>query len=233
MNNQTLRDKIQKSDLPKCVVKHLITCIDKGRCHRWHDVMDTTFDGVISSAKNIIDRACIATGRDKESLFRDTDFDPRDLDPDRLDSAFAELRGINYLSNNGFKDIYLLRAQPGTRTADIVTKLDINTYALDVACASAGTPRNVNDLVDYIIGIYKVKDAQLQSTIESYNCTKSGLVFVINSYPALAFGYQPLFLKAAQKAHLELGANNNFHIVIVTGRVAFAGIDDVAHPAWR
>ena len=235
MNNQELREKILKSNLPKCVIKHLVSCIDNESCHKWHCAMDTHFDGVISSVNSIVDKACITTGRDKESLFRETDFDPKDLDPDRLDAAFAEIRVINYLSNEGFQNINLLRAQTGTLTADIVAHFGKNLYAIDVACASAGTLRNIDDLVAYMIGIYNVKKTQF------YNCTRSGLVFVINSYPALAFGYQPLFLKAVQKAHLEICTNNSFHIGVVTGRVAwveggnetFSGPDDVVHPTWR
>ena len=73
-----------------------------------------------------------------------------------------------------------------------------------------------------------------------YGCRKAGLLFVINSYLALALGYQPLYRAAARRAHHALELPPNHHIIVLTGRVTqvsggdgyFEGPDDTVFPPW-
>jgi len=233
--------RIRDCDLPTAIKNHLIRCIHKGKRHRWQDALEEDFDQVVTSTNTIVDAACRNTGRDRDSLLRDTDFDPNDLDPDRLDAAIAELRGINHLRKEGFKNIRLLRAQPGTRTADLVAERNDQKYALDIACSSAGAARGVDALAAYMLEVCRLKEKQLNNTKESAGCRYRGLVFVVNSEPALVFGHQLLYRRAARQAFETLGAPTDYFVVVVTGQVAhvaggevgsFEGPDDVVYPNW-
>jgi hypothetical protein len=81
-----------------------------------------------------------------------------------------------------------------------------------------------------------LKALQLASTKTAENCQSTGVVFVINSQPALVWGYQPLYRAAIQDAFRALGEPPDYHIAILTGRVActsgFTGFDDVVYPGW-
>jgi hypothetical protein len=199
-----LEKRIRASDLPKTIKDHLIRCIHEGKRHRWHGALEEDFDLVVTSTKTIVDAACRNTGRDRDSLLRDTDFDPNDLDPDRLDAAIGELRGINHLRHEGFQNIRLLRAQRGTRTADLVAERNGQKYALDVACSSAGAARAVDALAGYMLEVCRLKERQLNNTKETDRCKYRGLLFVVNSKPALVFGCQPLYRQAAKQVYETL-----------------------------
>lgn len=233
---QDIEGQLAISGLPRAIIDHLMLCISKRKLHRWHDALAADFDSVLTSTRQLIDRCCQITGRDQDSLIQDTDFDSKDLDADRLDAAIAELRGLVHLSNEGFFNVKLLRAQPGTRTADIVADRNSRRYALDIACSSANTARDVSSLARYMIHVCQSKAQQLASTKTAENCQSTGVVFVINSQPALVWGYQPLFRTAIQDALRALGEPLDYHITILTGRVAytagFEGPDDVVHPRW-
>jgi hypothetical protein len=150
---QNLAGRVAISGLPRAIVDHLTLCISNGKLHRWHDGLAADFDPVVRSTLLLIDRCCQITGRDQDSLIRDTDFDPKDLDASRLDAAIAELRGIVHLSNEGFFKVKLLRARPGSRTADIVADRTSRRYALDIACSSANASRDVSSLAGYMLGV--------------------------------------------------------------------------------
>lgn len=233
--------RIRNSDLPTAIKNHLIWCIHEGKRHRWHDALDEDFDYVVTATNTVVDTACDNTGRDRDSLLRDTDFDSNDLDSDRLDAAISELRGINHLRNEGFDHIRLLRAQPGTRTADLVVERGGQKYALDVACSSFGASRDVNALAEYMLGICRLKERQLNNTKEVAGCKYRGLVFVVNSERAVVWGYQPLYRQAAQQVYEALGAPTDYFVIVMTGRIAlvaggeadsFEGPDDVVYPNW-
>jgi hypothetical protein len=203
--------------------------------------LEENFDQVVTSTNTIVDSACRNTGRDRDSLLRDTDFDPNDLDPDRLDAAISELRGINHLWHEGFQNIRLLRAQPGTRTADLVAERDGQKYALDVACSSASATRAVDALAAYMLEVCLLKEKQLNNTKETCRCRYRGLLFVVNSDPALVFGYQPLYRQAARQVYEALGEPAGYFVFVVTGQIAlvaggetdsFQGPDNVVYPEW-
>ena len=240
-NTDPLEQRLDDSDLPLPIKRHLIRCIHEGKRHHWHVELEEDFVRVATSTNTVVDTACVNTGRDRDSLLRDTDFDPNDLDPDRLDAAIGELRGINHLRNEGFENIRLLHAQPGTRTADLVAERYNQKYALDVACSSTGVAREVDSLAEYMLGVCRLKKEQLDNTKESNACRYCGLIFVVNSRPAVDFGYQPLYRQAARQVYQALGTPTDYFIVIMTGRVAsvlgcetgsFAGPDDIVYPDW-
>ena len=236
-----LEMRVRDCDLPTAVKEHLIRCIHEGKRHRWHQELEENFDQVVTSTNTIVDSACRNTGRDRDTLLRDTDFDPNDLDPDRLDAAIGELRGINHLRNEGFDRIRLLRAQRGTRTADLVAERNGQKYALDVACSSAGAARGVDALAGYMLGVCRLKEKQLNNTKEVAGCRYRGLVFVVNSEPALSFGYQLLYRRAARQVYEALGVPADYFVAVMTGQIAFVaggeadsfeGPDDVVYPEW-
>jgi hypothetical protein len=241
MTDDKLRGRIQKSHLPDPVKQHLKLCIEAGKRHRWHDALEEDFETVVQKTLEVVNAACSNTRQNPDTLFRGADFDPSDLDPDRLDAAIAEFRAINHLAREGFQDIELLPAQPGTRTADIICTLRCKRYALDVACSSADAGRSVEMLAAYMLGVCERKERQLQDTKKARACDYAGVIFVVNSEPALVFGYQLLYRRAARQVYEALGSPHNYHIIVVTGREAavsggeggpFVGPDDIVYPDW-
>lgn len=241
MASASLEIQIEASTLPAAVKKHLLGCSRRGKPHRWHNALQRDFERVVQATLMILDTACSNTNRDRDSLLRDADFDPNDLDPDRLDAAIAELRGINHLANEGFSPINLLRAQPGTRTADLVAVRGGERYALDVACSSASACRSVESLAEYMCAICHLKADQLSNTMASAGCLYRGIVFVVNSQSAVELGYYLEYRRAAREVHEALGSPSDYFIVVLTGKYArvvggdvghFEGPHDVVYPPW-
>lgn len=241
MTDGKLQERIEKSHLPDPVKQHLRLSIEAGKRHRWHDALEDDFETVVQNTLEVVNAACTNTGQNPDSLFRGADFNPRNIDPDRLDAAIAEFRGINHLAREGFRNIELLPAQTDTRTADIVCARNGKRYALDVACSSAGADRPVEKLSTYMIGVCERKEEQLRNTRKASGCDYSGVVFVVNSELALVFGYQLLYRRAARQVYEALGSPRDYHVIVVTGQVAavaggqdgpFVGPDDIVYPDW-
>jgi hypothetical protein len=99
MIDNKLQDRIQKSPLLDPMKQHLKLCIEVGKRHRWHDALEEDLETVVQKTLEVVNAACSNTRQNPDSLFRGADFDPSDLDPDRLDAAIAEADGrISMLS---------------------------------------------------------------------------------------------------------------------------------------
>ena len=65
----------------------------------------------------LLTRTLTITELSPDDLLKRTDFDYRDTDPTRISSAFAEIRAINFLDEEGFVEIEPLQAK-SKRKAD-------------------------------------------------------------------------------------------------------------------
>lgn len=140
--------RLHVAGLPEAIVDHLVGCTQKAAYSRCLEAMRCQPDEVTAGVRRLIDEAAKITGLSNDELIGRTDFDPADLIHDRLDAAFAELRAVVWLRDEGFSDIRLVRGsqKKGQRRTDLLADRDGETYAFDVACSSAGAERRVPDL---------------------------------------------------------------------------------------
>jgi len=146
------------------------------------------------------------------------------------------------LRDEGSSNIRLVRGsqRKRERRTDLLADRGGETYAFDVACSSAGAERRVQDLRAFLGNRYVEKLSQLEGTRQEHACPAAGLILVLNSDPALTFGYQPKFREVLQQVHRDLGGPPALHLALVTGRTTtvdgagehFSGPDDVVWPAW-
>jgi hypothetical protein len=227
--------------LPDPFIRHLNDFYRSGKMHRWHGALAEDFEAVVNATNKLLSTASRITGLDQDGLIRATDFDARDLSPDRLDSAVAELRAVVHLDREGFKDIKLQRRQAGAKTPDVTATRNHVKYTLDVACASAETTRTLEDLDTYMRDVCIQKNPQFRGARANDPATRVGVIFVLNSDPALTFGYQPVFLAVVKQVIEALSHPQSYHIALLTGHVTtvigrgeyFEGPDDVVYPPWE
>ena len=89
-------------------------------------------DMVIPAVDSMFRTASRITGLDPDEILRRTDFHPNDVAPERIESAFAEVRTINFLDVEGFTDIEPLLAGQ-QKKADISARRGATSYAVEVA----------------------------------------------------------------------------------------------------
>ncbi len=207
-------------------------------------IKNSSFVDAINDSPNntwpAIDRmfnmASTATGKSSDQLIKLTGFNSIDLDPGRIDSAFAEIRTINYLNNQGFSNLQLIGASK-TKNADLIANFKNNKYAIEVACS----PWDINyrftieEMACWIVKkLYDDgKIIQLNNTAGKYKCDRKAFIGIINSAAAVALQTHIEFLSASKKAWDQLGKDNSLHIALVTGRMEMSiGPDDAVYPPW-
>jgi hypothetical protein len=180
--------------------------------------------------------ASLHTGLSPDELLRRTGFHVRDTDAVRVDTAFAELRTIGYLVDQGFEGIELLgpkdhqRADIRARLRDVGYVLEVATSICDAEHRDAG-----DDVVRWIVGRAKEgKLTQLNLTAEEFGGAVRAFVAVIDSKRLVALGSPNEFRGIALDAWCSLGEAPDLHVCVITGRITLGeGPDNSVWPPWR
>ena len=233
-----LGDTTSFPNIPRALVKHVEFCFRKGHQNRLTQMLrDQSPEVAERVAKNIdqmLSQAAKATHLTPDELLRRTDFVFRDPDPVRLDAAFAEIRAVIFLDNEGFADIQLLKAGQQKR-ADIVAKRKGCKYAIEVAHSIYDAPGrwSIEGLRDWLLGRYRGenKAAQLEATAGEHGCHRHVFIGVVNN-PS-PFLVHEEYCRAAGLVWNEAGRDPQLHFCFVTGQWAEGyGLDDCGFPDW-
>jgi hypothetical protein len=215
--------------LPDQLRRYAIRCVRRGNSSLFLEKLVENPERVLGTFARIFTEACEVVGTDSATLLRDTDFNSRDLDEDRLDAMLGELWTILFLRDEGFTNIRLLRRQ-GQPRADLVAEYQDERFAVEVACSSRRRYRYINHLTEYIVDRFQEKRDQLLNTARDEQCDIQMLVVV-----GLSEGWQLMtrydYLEALTAAHQELGSPPGVHLAIYTGRrEVVVGPDDCIFP---
>ncbi|MBI2336444.1 MAG: hypothetical protein HYU97_06745 [Deltaproteobacteria bacterium] len=242
MDYNKLKGRLGESDLPASIKEHLILGINKNKTSRWHEKLAEDnfkkFPQIIKETNERINMACDSTKLDAETLIKWTDFDPKDLDLNRLDSALGEIRAINFFYEKGFS-VSIQKRKKSSKSSDLIlTKdgqkiayIEVTTWMSDRMSEkdnNLSQPINDRPIYDYLSEKWKDKKDQVTS---AQNLKYYGIVFVINKISETAWRTRDDFYGFAKKLWEKIG-DEKLVIGIVTGWVnAFTGeSDDVLYP---
>ena len=222
--------------IPKQLPKYVEACISKGRTNRLCEAVKDHRIKVFENIDRAFQLASEATGLTPDKLLQKTDFNPRDMLSTRLDSAFAEIRTINFLKEEGFENIQLLNADERKR-ADISGVFWSKAFAVEVINSIFSADKRVEpyQLKEWLVRrvLSDKKLDQLVQTSKEVFAERTVLIGVIDTFPAVAYNTHNDCCEAAKLTWKELGSIDCFHVAFVTGSVAQGyGRDDCVFPHW-
>lgn len=231
-----LNDRARFPNIPSVLVRHLDECVKNGRLNRALQAVLAAPDRLVARVDRMFELAAGYTGLSADEIMRRTDFNYRDLDPNRVDSAFAEVRTINFFGEQRFEDITPIAAGPAKR-ADLSARRGRVGYAIEVATSifQARGREEPEELRDWLLSRYygDAKSSQLTNTASDLVDARRAFVGVVDSEDAVVFQVAPGFQRAVELAWHDSGSDATLHFVLVTGRTAVGyGPDDSFFPSW-
>jgi hypothetical protein len=220
--------------IPKILSAYVEQCAANNLNNRLVDAVRGKRTKVFENIDRMFRLASDATGLTPDDLLRKTDFNGRDMSPTRLDSAFAEIRTVNYLKEQGFCDINLLKAGKNKK-ADILAKFRGIEFAVEVANSIFSANKRVEpyQLGDWLIGRASSdgKTTQLEQTTDETTASRTILVGVVDTFFSVVFNTHNDYCEAAQLVWDKLNGKEGFHVAFVTGKDAVGyGRDDCIFP---
>ncbi len=222
-------------NIPADLVKH-VSRLAKARveCRILSQLLENP-DRTSEAIDRMFATAMAATGLSAAELLRATDFHWREKDAARIEAAFAEIRAVIFLREQGFQDIALLPSK-GHRRADIRAKRGDQLYVVEVAeSAFLATNRaQVSEISQWILAqLQDRKIAQLRETATEMGADQRAFIAIIDTENALPLNTHDDFLAASQNAWAELGSPIDLHICAITGSRALGyPPDDAIMPPW-
>jgi hypothetical protein len=164
-----------------------------------------------------------------DELLKKLDFQPKDLNPERIESLLGELRTIHFLANNGFINITPIRAN-SKKSPDFSADKNGEKYLIEVATSIHSAPRTLHRSVVRWASSRLQNDGKLFQMRARSNAYGSLFVCIINSSGAVALNKRSDYLRMLKEIWEEVGSIQNLHIAIVTGMITEEGQDDCVYP---
>lgn len=244
MTDSEILQTICSSELPQKIKAHCRLQLQKGTDSSLWRALREDSARTISGMGGLLSAIGKILALEPAQLLDAADFQSQDARPERLEAAFAELRAVGFLHNQGFLNLRLLKAKNGAKRADIVGSKDGVLYSFDVWCSSSlferaiepitilddpDHPRESNTtLAPILISKYAEKTSQISATCAEFTCARHGLIFVVNSPDAVRFNNSDDFIQCLRSIFTALGQPVNWHFGIVTGTQN----GDVIFPLW-
>lgn len=240
MEDSEIISLISNKDLfphfPKALVEHIELLVSSKSDNRLLSVLKDSPQKTAAAINSVFKIASEATNMTADDLLKRSDFNKNDLDPTRIDAAFAEIRGINYLSEQNFTDIQLLKADFLSKKADLVAKRKSVKWVGEVLCSiyEAKGRFTSQQISKWLSSRFNQdKSAQLNKTLEDQQAQKKVIAGIINTKVAVALQTHDDFLAAATMSWKSCGSDPDLHVCLVTGRNAIGyGKDDAVYPPW-
>lgn len=234
---QLLKDRSNYPDIPSKLIRYLENAKSIGDPkNRFVAALKDASELTIGAIDNLFLLASNATKLSPDDLLRMTDFNVKDQSPERIDSALAEIRTINFLDEEGFTHITPLRASK-SRRADISAKRCNYSYSIEVVTSNFyARDRTWDDQIQKWIKsrlIGEQKNVQISNTANEIGNARHVLVCVLDTLGAVALNTHEDYLEMAKSTWHKLENNSNWHICIITGRKALGhGSDNTVFPSW-
>lgn len=228
-------DRSRFPNIPTDLVRHLKLTITEAKPNRLTYEFLMMPEKVAEGFDQMFIRASKITGLDPSGVLRSTDFEWRDLDPTRVESALAEIRVIFFLDEQGFTEIVPLRSR-GRLEADLIADREGIKFAIEVVDSYYYAIKRFSSeqISRWIVSRYQSEEkyAQLAATADRYDCSRWAFITIIDTQPAVALQVHEDFQEAALLAWTEIGTSN-LHVCVVTGKEALGyGKDDAVFPEW-
>lgn len=165
---------------------------------------------------NMFQSASNATGLKPEELFDKTDIKLKDLSPERIESSIGEIRAINFLFQEEFRKITLLKSNK-KRKADLTAVKGRYNYAVEVTTSIQSAQNRICS--EWILTklIDDGKLLQLEETAKTLGNSKKMLICVMNTIEVVALNTHSSFLSISKTVWERSGKIKDFHVCIITG----------------
>jgi len=228
-----LKDRATYPHIPTRVIKYAERCHEGGIQERLISALSVDPKGTVSDINKMFAKACRITRLSADDLMAATDFSPKDTDPTRLPAAFAEIRMINHLSDEGFSDIRLEKAGV-RRRCNIIARRQSVQYVVEVANSpqEAEYRHDSEQIAKWLVKrlVRDKKSEQLDSTASEFGQTKRVFVGVYDTRNP--YSSPDEYLNAAQRAWKYCGCDPALHFCIMTGLLANDVSEDCVYPPW-
>lgn len=229
-----LSDSTTYPCIPKTLIDYTRNCLAAGVTSRYIDILVSDTELTVGAINRMFEEASRITGLSPDELLRATDFHPNDLDPHRVEAAFAEVRTISFLDSEGFTDIQPLPAS-GAREADFLARNNRRLFAIEVADSvfDAANRNSPDELVQWAferaMGDNKIQ--QIEQTMNSRGCSRGAFIFAVDTQGPTVWLTRLDFESVVMDVWRELGPRCDIHVGAFTGRVTLRNIpDDVMFP---
>ncbi len=228
-------DSTHFPNIPRALVKHLGRLAAQGvECRILRQLLDNP-EQTSGAIDSMFAAVIAATGLAGDELLHAADFHWHEQDPARIEAAFAEIRAVNFLHEQGFQDIALLPSRRRQR-ADIRAKRSGQLYVVEVAESSfsARDRAQQSELSRWLLAqLQGGKTAQLRATAQESGADRMAFIAMIDTEGALPWNTHDDFLAASQSVWVSLGRPDDLHVCAVTGRQALGyPPDDAVVPPW-
>ena len=231
---QEIQDKFRSNKfIPEKLIEYYQNCISKEVDNSLTKSIARNPDSTIDKIGKMFETAIKATQIEADELFRLTGIKRNDLGEERIDSSFAEIRTINYLYNQGYRDIKIIDDKK-RRFSDIIASIREIKICFEVsAITNIGNPKWYhNDIKNSILTKLRKKGKiiQLENTKDEYNCDKMCFVTVITDEAGKALNDRNDYISILLSV-LENFQCLNLHLAIITGmETSGVGSDDCIVP---
>ncbi len=178
--------------------------------------------GFIATLSRLLAGGSMALGCSAQTALFATGFDVKNLAPNRLEAALAEILAALFLRGEGFAELKLIEPDLG-RTADIAALRGGLSYAFEVRCLkSGGGPLGA----DLLVNKYDKKFPQARNAIKKYGFDRAGVVFVREPCAFAGFAADPELEGLAHEVYSQKKSPRAAHICLLDrGRAGF-------YPPW-
>lgn len=177
----------------------------------------------IAGIESLLKSASDATGQNTENILECCDFKKDgELSIEKLEAILAEIRSINFLKNNCFINIKLLKAHKNKKRPDLYAEIATKRFDIEVTCLTNAHSRKKQGSVytfrdhkflDEFTGRITKKIAQLETGSNKFKM----IIFVLNHYPEKALCNKQEYEKFIEQAYKKSQLSNNWYLGLVTG----------------
>ena len=164
-----------------------------------------------------------ATGMTSNQLYEEIGFRENDLDENNFQALLGILRSINLLNEVGFQELRPLRPKKFQKEVDLLGQFANKLLAIEVIRSSEKKycypdhEKPSSNPIKYIVGRYREKRPQLDSSVKNHKCDAGLLVVIMDSQPFKALVPSEELIRLIEETFLAMGNPDKTYLAIFTG----------------
>jgi len=211
MKKAVLRGLIDAAGLPPGLKLYLLGMLERKAVCSLRAPLKKDPAGFLSALGGLLAGGSLALACAEEEVLFATGFDAKNLAPDRLEAALAEILAALFLAGEGFEDLELIKPNRG-RTADIAAARAGFAYAFEVRCLKGGGGRLDAGLLG---GKYDRKFPQARNAVKKYGFDKAAVVFVREPCCFKSFVREPELTELAREVYEGKKSPRAAHVCVL------------------
>lgn len=232
--NQTrIVNSMKKRKIPSAIIEYTENVFDAKIKGKYSKTIMQFPNKVVKDVDKLIQDAACIIGQAAEEMINATDFNPNDFPSTNIESLFSELRIVNYLSSEGFKDIRFIKSKRKQKRADLYALKDGLGYIVEVTCSSSCAAKNkwrsweIEEFIIRKMEGSQNKKLQLLNTLDEYKqSSRLVLAVVLDTEDKNALNSASDTMDIARRVWLRKGIKE-LYICIIMGNSG-----NIVYPPW-